>query len=110
MRCLSSSFAGISLVLLLAFSGQMSLRVLEQSGWIDCLSAVECCDHEGKPADAGKSSQDCSHTVCPHQMVAVLWPVPSSDTLAVLLVSHAQRAVFMPESPVFDIDHPPQVG
>jgi hypothetical protein len=110
MHRYSSSLAGISLVLLLAFCGQMTAHVLEQSGWIPCASAVECCDHEGKPDDAGKSSQDCNHSLCPHQMAAVLWAVPSSDALTVRLVFHARQAVFMPESPVFDIDHPPQVG
>lgn len=95
----------ISLVLFMAFMGQMAVHAAEQAGWFCCGSAAECQQDADSPGDSHASFGGC----CQH--VLALPAVPrESDTLVSSEIQYPPFPSLRPDGPVFEIEIPPQVG
>jgi hypothetical protein len=109
----SSWITRIKAMLLLAMVAYVGIYSAEQAGWAKCNSDVNSC--ESCPLESSKnpakplSDHDCLKTCHHHGTI-----LPSSCAIRFvgcdLLQSFSLQAALVPDGPVFDIDHPPQLG
>lgn len=96
----------ISLVLFMAFMGQMAVQAAEQAGWFCCGSAAECQqDSSDVPGGSHASFGGC----CQHVLALPVVP-RESDTLVSSEIQYPPFPSLRPDGPVFEIEIPPQVG